>query len=222
MRIGFLSDAHGNPFGLKLGIDMLRLADVDRVYFLGDALGYFPNVSEVLTMLMTNEVRCLKGNHEAMLLDQIPLSSDSEPICRIEDARRRMNGKEMDQVASWKVTDNVEVDGKRIALMHGRPNDPLNGYLYLDSNLKELNAIEADLIFVGHTHRPYNSRLENLRVVNVGSTSLPRQGGGSATCAIYDSESDCARLLYAPLPIRRMLQYYRGMVDERVIATLRR
>ena len=43
MKIGVVSDAHGNPYGLKTCIDFLRVrAQVARIYFLGDAVGYLP------------------------------------------------------------------------------------------------------------------------------------------------------------------------------------
>ncbi len=40
MKIGVLSDAHGNPDGLKMCIDFFIQKKVGKIYFLGDAIGY--------------------------------------------------------------------------------------------------------------------------------------------------------------------------------------
>jgi putative phosphoesterase len=222
MRIGFVSDAHGNPFGLKACLDSLRLAQVERVYFLGDSLGYFPDAVAVLDLLKTNKVHCLMGNHEAMVLGRLPLNPEAEPICRIEEARQCIGYTGMHEISSWSTMARIEVDRKRIVLMHGRPDAPLNGYLYPGFDLKVLNGCEADLLFVGHTHRPFISCARNLRIVNIGSVSLPRQGGGKASCAVYDTATDRLELQHVPLPIGQLLRHYQGMVHERVLETLER
>ena len=48
MKIGLLSDAHGNPDGLANCISVLRSRGAERLFFLGDAVGYLPRWLEVL------------------------------------------------------------------------------------------------------------------------------------------------------------------------------
>lgn len=222
MRIGFISDAHGNPFGLKLCLDLLRQAKADRIYFLGDAVGYFPDVLEVLDLLRMNGVCCLMGNHEAMLLGQLPLDPEKEAICRIEDARRKMSASLIREVFAWDRKKFVGINGRQIALMHGNPKAPLDGYLYPDSDIEFLSEIDADLIVMGHTHRPFIRHSQNLWVLNIGSTSLPRQENARAVCGLYDTNTDRAHLLYAPLPVEALVVHYSGKVHERVLMTLTR
>ena len=39
--------------------------------------------------------------------------------------------------------------------VHGSPTDPLTGYIYPDSDLSEFSEIDADVVFMGHTHHPF-------------------------------------------------------------------
>ena len=48
MVIGLLSDAHGNPLGLRSCLAALRAAGAGQVYFLGEAVGYLPGEAEVI------------------------------------------------------------------------------------------------------------------------------------------------------------------------------
>jgi hypothetical protein len=65
--IGFVSDAHGNPYGLQACVDALRERGAGTLYFLGDAVGYLPLAEEVLAILAREGATCQLGNHEAML-----------------------------------------------------------------------------------------------------------------------------------------------------------
>ena len=67
MMIGVFSDAHGNEPGFYKCYDFL-LKHSDIIYYLGDAVGYFPLSNKIIDTLRTNPVNCLKGNHDAMLL----------------------------------------------------------------------------------------------------------------------------------------------------------
>ena len=56
MVIGLLSDAHGNPLGLRSCLAALRAAGAGQVYFLGDAVGYLPGEAEVIDILLAEGV----------------------------------------------------------------------------------------------------------------------------------------------------------------------
>ena len=50
MKIGILSDAHGNPHGLNRCLTALKREGAERLYFLGDAVGYLPDWKDVLVL----------------------------------------------------------------------------------------------------------------------------------------------------------------------------
>ena len=67
--IGILSDAHGNIAAFRSAIALMRQMRVRSFYFLGDAIGYIPFLNVLDDLLaMGNEVKCILGNHEKLLL----------------------------------------------------------------------------------------------------------------------------------------------------------
>ena len=74
-RVVCLSDAHGNELTLRSLLKTLRLdRSVDTVVLLGDNICRGPNSKGVLDIIMQflkdgYDFRCIRGNHEQMLLD---------------------------------------------------------------------------------------------------------------------------------------------------------
>ncbi|WP_407649025.1 metallophosphoesterase family protein [Devosia algicola] len=95
MKIGLLSDAHGNPEGLERCLSALHRIAVDKIYFLGDAVGYFSGWRDVLRLLHDNEVDAVLGNHDDMILAGKVDDSDSRLLSaesRIFRRDRRLFG----------------------------------------------------------------------------------------------------------------------------------
>ena len=90
MIIGVFSDAHGNEPGFYKCYDFL-LKHSDVIYYLGDAVGYFPLSNKIIDTLRTNHINCLKGNHDAMLLGELPYENNREEIYQIEKCRNAIS-----------------------------------------------------------------------------------------------------------------------------------
>ena len=71
MIVGLVSDAHGNADALEKCLDVIEREGARKTYFLGDAVGYFPEENAVLDLLRSRGAICLRGNHEAMLLGKL-------------------------------------------------------------------------------------------------------------------------------------------------------
>ncbi|MBQ6966298.1 MAG: metallophosphoesterase [Lachnospiraceae bacterium] len=70
--------------------------------------------------------------------------------------------------------DEFMIGSYRAFLTHG------HGYgvsMGLDRLVEEAEARGADIVLFGHTHRPVNEKIGNVRVLNPGSLSYPRQEG---------------------------------------------
>src|SRR3712207_4640897 len=68
MRIGLLSDVHGNLAGLRAVAEALRAeGDLDQVLVAGDHLWGGPRPREVWAMLRATGWVLLRGNHDEML-----------------------------------------------------------------------------------------------------------------------------------------------------------
>ncbi|MGH9721281.1 MAG: metallophosphoesterase family protein [Bryobacteraceae bacterium] len=214
MRIGLLSDAHGNAFGLERCLQAMAGLSAGRLYFLGDAVGYLPGEQDVLALLKDSGIICQMGNHEAMLLGRLRPHPENEPIYRHSAAFERLGSAGLAAVSDWPASREVVLDGRRLLLVHGSPSNVLEGYCYPDSGLSEFEDLPYDAVFMGHTHRPFVRRAGNVLAVNVGSCGLPRDQGNALAFAVYDSQTNHAeiyRLLFDPAEV---LQRYGDAVHD--------
>ena len=70
MRIGILTDIHGNREALSACLTHARLLGVDRLIFLGDYVGYGADpvwVVETIMRLVEGGAVALLGNHDAAI-----------------------------------------------------------------------------------------------------------------------------------------------------------
>jgi putative phosphoesterase len=205
MIVGFVSDAHGNPHGLELCLAKLKKAGADEIYFLGDSVGYLPQETAVLQVLQEKRIPCIKGNHEALLLGYLPGKPGAETIYRLKEASLRVSHEQKSLMTSWPLTREITVEGRRMLLVHGRPSNPLEGYLYPDGEIFPDESGSYDVVVMGHTHRPFIRREQGTLWLNVGSCGLPRDIGGLACCLVYDSATDSAEILRVQMDVEGFL-----------------
>ena len=222
MRLGFLSDAHGNPEGLERCLSTLFDANVDQVYFLGDALGYMPGEVEVDERLHALGAICVRGNHEAMQLGELSVPEANERVYQLRGARARLRPEHYEWIATWPDSREMDVDGRRFLLVHGSPSDALGGYVYPDSDLADFADLPYDHIVMGQTLRPFARSAGRVKVVNVGSCGMPRDVGNVASCGVFDTQTEDFELLRCPFDAEAVIASYAGAVHEAVIACLRR
>ncbi len=222
MRVGLLSDAHGNLAGLSEVIAALRRMAVDEIHFLGDAVGYMPEEAGCLELLESEGVVCQQGNHEAMLLGDLPVPDKAEDVYRLRDARDRLSEQAIEAISGWPKRRELELGGRRVLLVHGSPEEPLTGYIYPDSDLGPFEPLPYDLVVTANTHRPFAARAGSVEVANVGSVGLPRDAGGLASFAVYDTEGGELSVYRVRLDVARILDRFKGRVHPSVEEVLRR
>lgn len=188
MKIGLFSDVHGNPEAMKNCFDFFESVRVDKIFFLGDAVGYLPLADECLSFLKKHEIECVKGNHDAMLLGELPLSEEKDEFYKIGIARKKISTELFDFIKNWREKIELVVDEKKILLVHGSPNNHLGGYVYPDSDLSEFENVPYDVVVMGQTHRPFVRHLNDKIFVNTGSVGLPRDKGNLSSFAVIDTE----------------------------------
>lgn len=70
MRIGLISDVHGNDAALKAVLGALQ-DRVELILFMGDLAGYYPFVDECVCQWDSSRMLGVLGNHDWILLDCI-------------------------------------------------------------------------------------------------------------------------------------------------------
>ena len=204
MKIGLLSDAHGNPEGLASCLALLQANGVDRCYFLGDAVGYFPGWVEVLQLLREHDVICLRGNHDERALSAILDERDTDAYQLLPSYLESIS-EYRQWMESWPLELSLSMDGYNFLFVHGSPAKPLSGYLYPWSDLSSLEKASADVIAMGHTHRPFVKEFSGKLVVNIGSCGLPRDIGSLSSCAVLDTQKRECVIHRTPFDVERLL-----------------
>jgi predicted phosphodiesterase len=192
--IGILSDAHGNIDAFCGAIDRLRSYGVESCYFLGDAVGYIPSLAVLRELQsMGGFIKCILGNHDRMLL-QSPDSLHREAVYQHEPVRKLLSTRDIDFLRSWPTHRREVIGGARLLFVHGSPNDFTNGYVYPDTDLRQFHPAES-FVFMGHTHYPFIRSVNGTTYVNVGSCGLPRDDGRYGAFAIFDSSTQCVKVV---------------------------
>lgn len=192
MRIGVFSDAHGNAPALEKGLALLRENGAERLFFLGDAVGYIPGIQALDLLRDTQNLSCLFGNHERILLAG-DWEGEREEVFRHRATDTALTDEQRVFLGTWAdcgwQRERLPLD---VLFCHGSPREPLDGYLYPDTDLEpETQGLEAlsggpCFVFCGHTHRPFIRRCRDRVFVNVGSCGMPRDDGRYGAVCLFD------------------------------------
>jgi putative phosphoesterase len=207
MKIGILSDIHGNSVALYQAIQYLKIKNVKRFFFLGDYVGYLPDVNEVIDFVKNYGEIAICGNHEAMLLNRISTNADNERVYKHSAAKSIITTSNLEYITNLESSQELFIEGKKILLVHGSPNNPLCGYIYIDFDLTKFSTLSYDFVFMGHTHRPFIKKEGSSTFVNVGSCGLP----------IYDSQLGKADIHRLQMDTFSVMNRYSNQVHEDVI-----
>jgi predicted phosphodiesterase len=195
MRVILFSDIHGNSLALDAVVsDAKKFGQIDAYWVLGDVVGIGPDPVGVLDRLYKlPNASFVRGNTDRYVLQGVrPKPS------RRETASQPELRKQIKQIASsfswtqgavtaagwlpWLSKFPLEQrmvlpDGTRVLGVHASPGSDsgpgMHPYL-TDAALRTLLIdCEADLIFAGHTHFPWETTLDDIHVVNLGCVSNP-------------------------------------------------
>ena len=213
------SDAHGNLAGLQKAFVIAEQHGANQFVYLGDAVGYIPS-TDALEMLRLSEKRIsfVKGNHEDQVLT-ITNPSSSDEIKKHSLIRGKMTQTQIAFVSSWPEKMTMDTGDFKLLFLHGSPEDPLNGYIYANTPLKDHPSYsEYNLIFVGNTHIPFIRKFGQSVIINVGSVGLPRDHGKVGSIALLNfSELKVKIIRYSIAEIQdEICQTFAGKIDDRV------
>jgi putative phosphoesterase len=223
MRIAILSDIHGNLPALEAVLsDLAGQADIERVYCLGDLVGYAPFPNEVIERIRGARIPTIIGNYD----DGTGFDRD-DCGCTYKEPEAKALG---DQSFAWTkahVTEEnkaflrslareirLTFDGVRLLLVHGSPRR-VNEYLYEDrpdASFRRLAASAgADAIFFGHTHIPYTKQVAEVLFVNVGSVGKPKDGDPRACYVVVEASAGQLDVHFRRLsyPVERVVEAIR-------------
>jgi len=197
MRIGLLSDIHGNANALAAVLASARRHGVQRLFCTGDVVGYYYEPHKCLDLLSDWEVDFVRGNHEDMLFSMMQDPSVAQAIktkygSALSVALNLLTSYQLTFLANLPETKSVSVHDKRFLLCHGSPWDT-NFYVYPDSSDEIFHRCilgGEDYVILGHTHYQLAVRYGGTLIINPGSVGQPRgRGRGTAHWAVLDLDT---------------------------------
>jgi len=181
------SDAHGNAPCLKRAFDTAKELGATDFFYLGDSIGYIPS-TEALELLMSfqGNLSCLLGNHEEKILS-LRVGDIDDAVTQHGLILNLLKDAQMEFISKWPIQLSMVCEDYKMLFVHGSPQDPVNGYIYLDSHIdNETDSMGHDLIFMGNTHIPFIRKVGTKVFVNVGSVGLPRDHGKMGSFALIN------------------------------------
>ena len=70
MKLGLISDVHGDPVALELAWSHLTVMGADRIVCAGDLVGYGPFPDRVVSFMRERQVSSVRGNHDRWALER--------------------------------------------------------------------------------------------------------------------------------------------------------
>jgi len=225
VKLGIISDIHGNIEALDAVLELLDSEGVGRIVCAGDVVGYGPDPAACVERVRQHHIPCAQGNHD----EAVAAGGHAERM--LPEAR---------QAVEWTYG---ELDAEHVSWLSGLPRTielddcivvhasliPTPRWAYIideESALLHFLFQEGPIVFNGHTHVPLivqhrsgeRPRLDLLRstfiprnrrlLVGVGAVGQPRDGDPRAACVIYDPAEhfiELRRVAYDSAPTRKKI-----------------
>jgi putative phosphoesterase len=179
MRVGFISDIHGNLLALEAVLADLERQNVDRVVCLGD-ICFGPQVSGCLERVRALGCPVILGNWDAWSTQGFPVADDPVGVMLYEIGgwwAQRLSDDDHAFVKTFQPTLELELgaDAKMLCF-HGSPHS-FNDWVFAttpdDDIAKMFEGVDAALLVGGHTHLQLLRRFGHSLIVNPGSVGQP-------------------------------------------------
>ena len=166
-RIGLISDVHSTPDPLAEALELFSNEKVDDIICCGDIAGYYDSLEPTIELLARSNCKAIVGNHDQGYLEKTPQDGESSIRAYLQNLPQTLD---------------LEIEGKRIYVVHANPPSEQHGGIKLldqqgetrqdriDEWSMALSGFAHDVLIVGHTHQVYAERLGEVFVVNPGSS----------------------------------------------------
>jgi putative phosphoesterase len=180
MRLGVISDIHGNCIALDVVLDELQRDGVREIVCLGDAVQGGPQPAETVARLRALGCPVVMGNADAWLLTGVETST----VETVSDQQRMVRDWQLAQlteadrayIAAFPPTLEVPLEGERALLcFHGSPHS-FDDLIFPETPEDEFRRLCGGhgnaLLCGGHTHTQQIRRLGGAFFFNPGSVGL--------------------------------------------------
>lgn len=206
MLCAFISDVHANLEALEAVLKDIRKRHIERILFMGDAVGYGPNPNECIEILNDNCKILLAGNHDWAAIGLTDVEYFNEY------ARKAMlwtigvlTEKNRKTLETFPIIKKVKKEG--LLMVHSTPKEPQAWHYLLTLWDAEINFHYFDerICILGHSHMPFvierlpSGEMVSYKgeailgkseryIINCGSVGQPRDRNPKACYVILDED----------------------------------
>jgi putative phosphoesterase len=197
MKYAFLSDIHSNLAALNEVVKDMK-GKAEKIVVLGDIVGYGPKPSEVLEWVRSNADAVVQGNHDYSVGTGDTSWLNASAAFAAQWTRKVLSYEQLSYLASLPQKSLLNIEGKKMLIVHGSPDDPLHEYVFPQTHdtLFEhyLKKEKVTILAMGHTHYPFTKDTPSGTVFNPGSVGQPRDNDPRASYAIAEITHDYVRV----------------------------
>ena len=197
MRIAIISDIHGNLEALERTFDIISERDIDRVYCLGDIIGYGANPNECIDFLISRGVLSIIGNHDKAALDlRIAAQFNRYARAAVEWTAKQLTPEHIAFLSGLPYT-RVDHD---CTFVHATPDKPEEwNYIVSEFDAQEFfQSFSTSICWIGHSHvsglycedmKTKSVERGKRFIINVGSVGQPRNGDWRLSFGVFDVDA---------------------------------
>jgi putative phosphoesterase len=167
MRIGLISDIHGNAAHLERALDRLQQS-VDAILCAGDLVDGADQPEAVINTLKDRQIPCVCGNHDTDKLDD-EAKGKHDPA---------LSAASLKYLEDLPFSLDFQYDDYKLRLIHATPwHNGVHVFSYSSRTLLDRmldQTADADIIVIGHTHEPMAIHYRDRWILNPGSVHLDR------------------------------------------------
>ena len=205
MRVLIVSDVHANLEALTAVISDCEIrGGFDRIWSLGDLVGYGPDPGPCLELLGSHDVISVAGNHDLAAAGRLSLEAFNEHAA---SANRWTSSQITAAQAEYLRDLPLRIEDGPFTMVHGSPRDPVWEYVItVPAAVVSFLHFDTECCLVGHSHVPFVCRPVREKgaafagfpvdapiglgsgrmIVNPGGVGQPRDGDPRSGYAVYD------------------------------------
>ncbi len=207
MRIGVISDVHGNLEAFKACIKHLKNCGAACFIQCGDLIGYGPEAEACVGYARQLPLLAsVMGNHDAVLAyPAIRNLFNFDANAALDESLPHLSKDN----AHYLVSLPAVARGENFTVLHGTPLDPVKEYFHNSDQFQDYYEMwQGQILFVGHTHLPFYmegsatscdmdvSKQDEFvlplqdkyrYVINPGAVGKPRDHNPHASCGLWDT-----------------------------------
>ena len=187
MKIGLISDIHGNKKALDAVLKQLEKDNIDKIICIGDLVGEASMSEEVVQKIinMGQKVVAVRGNRERYIIEGMPkvvhderMKISDEQLQRNECIKKELSDLSIEFISKLPKEIICEIEGNKIYIAHYPMNEDGNFRKHIKKANAEENeimfsGIDADIYLYGHTHREVYNLKKSKIYINPGALGCP-------------------------------------------------